>query len=104
LVWILLTGSMASTCTTICFFYVLARFPPFIQQVKEEGAEPSVIVRLITFYQLNVSLFASPTSAKTNVSPSKSVWCLDLYTPYPFSLLPPTALKLLTLLWVTCSH
>ncbi|KAF8339343.1 hypothetical protein F5887DRAFT_981073 [Amanita rubescens] len=53
LVWILLTGSMASTCTTICFFYVLARFPPFIQQVKEEGAEPSVIVRLITFYQLN---------------------------------------------------
>ncbi|KAF8736917.1 hypothetical protein AX14_013734 [Amanita brunnescens Koide BX004] len=51
--WILLTGSLASTCTTICFFYVLARFPHFIQQVKGEGAEPTVVVRLITFYQLN---------------------------------------------------
>ena len=63
LAWILLTGSLASTCTTICFFYVLARFPHFIQQVKGEGAEPTVVVRLITFYQLNVSLLASLTPA-----------------------------------------
>ena len=63
LAWILLTGSLASTCTTICFFYVLARFPHFIQQVKGEGAEPTVVVRLITFYQLNVSLFTSLTPA-----------------------------------------
>ncbi|KAF8627650.1 hypothetical protein AX15_004343 [Amanita polypyramis BW_CC] len=51
--WILLVGSSASTCTTICFFYVLARFPQFIQQVKAEGAQPTVVVRLATFYQLN---------------------------------------------------
>lgn len=53
LAWIFLVGSSASTCTTICFFYVLARFPHFIEQVKAEGAEPSVVVRLVTFYQLN---------------------------------------------------
>ncbi|KAF8633315.1 hypothetical protein AX17_004488 [Amanita inopinata Kibby_2008] len=51
--WIFLVGSSASTSTTLCFFYVLARFPSFIKHVKEEGAEPNVVVRLATFYQLN---------------------------------------------------
>jgi hypothetical protein len=55
LAWIFLVGSSASTCTTICFFYVLYRFPRFIEHVKAEGAEPTVVVRLATFYQLNVS-------------------------------------------------
>jgi len=55
LAWILLVGSSASSCTTICFFYVLARFPQFIDHVKAERADPSVVVRLATFYQLNVS-------------------------------------------------
>jgi len=41
----------------VCFLYVLARFPGFLQHVKEEGAKPDVVVRLTTFYHLNVSLF-----------------------------------------------
>lgn len=52
-VWIFLVGSSAGTSTTLCFLYVLARFPQFIEHVKAEGAEPNVVVRLATFYQLN---------------------------------------------------
>ncbi|TFK65558.1 hypothetical protein BDN72DRAFT_845367 [Pluteus cervinus] len=51
--WIFLAGTAAGTSTTICFLYVLARFPSFIRQVKAGGAEPDVVVRLATFYQLN---------------------------------------------------
>ncbi|KAF9463534.1 hypothetical protein BDZ94DRAFT_1297750 [Collybia nuda] len=53
LAWIFLVGSSAGTFTTILFLYVLARFPGFIRHVKSEGAEPDVVVRLATFYQLN---------------------------------------------------
>lgn len=49
-------GSAGSTSTTITFLYVLWRFPKFINHVKSEGAEPTVVVRLATFYQLNVSI------------------------------------------------
>ncbi|KAK7045629.1 hypothetical protein VNI00_007462 [Paramarasmius palmivorus] len=52
--WILFSGSSAGTLTTICFIYVLVRFPGFMRRVKAEGAEPDVVVRLATFYQLNV--------------------------------------------------
>uniref|UniRef100_A0A0W0EX15 Transmembrane protein n=1 Tax=Moniliophthora roreri TaxID=221103 RepID=A0A0W0EX15_MONRR len=52
--WILFSGSSAGTLTTICFIYVLVRFPGFMRRVKSEGAEPDVVVRLATFYQLNV--------------------------------------------------
>ena len=31
-------------------------FPIFIHHVKEEGADPDVVIRLTTFYNLNVSL------------------------------------------------
>lgn len=34
---------------------MLWRFPRFIRHVKAEGADPTVVVRLVTFYQLNVS-------------------------------------------------
>ncbi|KAJ7647885.1 hypothetical protein FB45DRAFT_1020096 [Roridomyces roridus] len=51
--WIFLGGSAAGTFTTICFLYVLARFPGFIRGVKAEGADPDVVVRLSTFYHLN---------------------------------------------------
>ncbi|PFH52194.1 hypothetical protein AMATHDRAFT_190166 [Amanita thiersii Skay4041] len=51
--YIFLVGSSASTTTTLCFFYVLLRFPSFIHHVKIEGAQPDVVVRLATFYQLN---------------------------------------------------
>ncbi|KAJ3495433.1 hypothetical protein NLJ89_g10622 [Agrocybe chaxingu] len=51
--WIFLAGSSAGTSTTVSFLYVLARFPGFIQHVKEGGAEPDVVVRLATFYSLN---------------------------------------------------
>ncbi|KAF7797148.1 hypothetical protein EIP86_008340 [Pleurotus ostreatoroseus] len=52
--WIFLVGSSGSTITTVCFLYVLWRFPRFIEHVKEQGADPSVVVRLATFYQLNL--------------------------------------------------
>ncbi|KAF4614593.1 hypothetical protein D9613_003309 [Agrocybe pediades] len=51
--WIFLAGASAGTCTTLIFLYVLARFPRFIQYVKDGGAEPDVVVRLATFYSLN---------------------------------------------------
>ncbi|KAF9453515.1 hypothetical protein P691DRAFT_658159 [Macrolepiota fuliginosa MF-IS2] len=51
--YIFLVGSSAGTTTTICFLYVLFHFPAFIKHVKAEGAEPDVVVRLTTFYQLN---------------------------------------------------
>ncbi|KAJ7099345.1 hypothetical protein B0H15DRAFT_543602 [Mycena belliarum] len=51
--WIFLAGASAGTFTTICFLYVLGKFPGFIRSVKAEGAEPDVVVRLSTFYQLN---------------------------------------------------
>jgi len=51
--WIFLAGSSAGTFTTVCFLYVLANFPGFIRSVKAEGAEPDVVVRLATFYNLN---------------------------------------------------
>ncbi|KAG6840044.1 hypothetical protein C0991_009417, partial [Blastosporella zonata] len=41
--YIFLVGSAAGTTTTICFLYVLARFPSFIAHVKAEGAEPDVV-------------------------------------------------------------
>ncbi|CAL1711663.1 unnamed protein product [Somion occarium] len=53
--YIFLVGSAGSTITTICFLYVLWRFPGFIRHVKAEGADPSVVVRLATFYQLNLA-------------------------------------------------
>ncbi|KAI0327911.1 hypothetical protein GY45DRAFT_1338468 [Cubamyces sp. BRFM 1775] len=51
--YIFLVGAAGSTSTTISFLYVLWRFPRFIRHVKSEGAEPTVVVRLATFYQLN---------------------------------------------------
>lgn len=59
--YIFLVGSCAGTATTLCFLYVLLRFPSFIRHVKAGGAEPDVVVRLATFYQLNVgpTLFRS---------------------------------------------
>ncbi|KAL0568756.1 hypothetical protein V5O48_013226 [Marasmius crinis-equi] len=52
--WILFSGSSAGTITTISFIYVLLRFPDFIRRVKKEGVEPDVVVRLATFYQMNI--------------------------------------------------
>ncbi|KAF8911566.1 hypothetical protein CPB84DRAFT_1671675 [Gymnopilus junonius] len=51
--WIFLAGASAGTFTTLCFLYVLFRFPRFIMYVKDGGAEPDVVVRLATFYSLN---------------------------------------------------
>ncbi|TFK44980.1 hypothetical protein BDQ12DRAFT_673903 [Crucibulum laeve] len=51
--YMFVAGASAGTSTTICFLYVLAKFPGFIRHVKAEGAEPDVVVRLTTFYQLN---------------------------------------------------
>ncbi|KAF9075491.1 hypothetical protein BDP27DRAFT_1315132 [Rhodocollybia butyracea] len=53
-VWIFIAGSAAGLATTLCFIYVLARFPGFIRRVKSEGAEPEVVMRLTIFYQLNI--------------------------------------------------
>ncbi|TFK50744.1 hypothetical protein OE88DRAFT_1645045 [Heliocybe sulcata] len=52
--WIFLAGSCASTATTVAFIYVLWMFPGFLLHVKSQGAEIDVVVRLATFYQLNL--------------------------------------------------
>ncbi|KAJ7496601.1 hypothetical protein FB451DRAFT_199000 [Mycena latifolia] len=64
--WIFLGGASAGTFTTICFLYVLANFPGFIRSVKAEGAEPDVVVRLATFYHLNVCFPLSLQKHKLN--------------------------------------
>jgi hypothetical protein len=53
--WIFLVGSAAGTFTTVCFLYVIFRFPKFLDYVKAGGADADVVVRLSTFYELNVS-------------------------------------------------
>ena len=44
------------------FLYVLWKFPKFLKHVKAEGADPTVVVRLTTFYQLNVCFILKYTS------------------------------------------
>ena len=56
LAYVFVVGSVAGTSTTLLFLYVLARFPWFIRHVKAEGAEPEVVHRLATFYELNVKI------------------------------------------------
>ncbi|KIP09054.1 hypothetical protein PHLGIDRAFT_29277 [Phlebiopsis gigantea 11061_1 CR5-6] len=53
--YIFLVGSSGSTGTTLLFLYVLWNFPKFLKHVKAEGADPTVVVRLTTFYQLNLA-------------------------------------------------
>ncbi|KIK96351.1 hypothetical protein PAXRUDRAFT_826069 [Paxillus rubicundulus Ve08.2h10] len=53
LAWTLLVGSSASTATTLSFLYVLSRFPAFIRRVKEDGATPNIVLRLVLFFHLN---------------------------------------------------
>jgi hypothetical protein len=56
--WIFLVGSLTSTATNILFISILVRFPVFLRHVKAEGADPVVVVRLATFYELNVGSFS----------------------------------------------
>lgn len=56
--YIFISGSCGSLSTTVAFLYVLWSFPRFIRHVKAEGADPTVVVRLATFYQLNVSFLS----------------------------------------------
>lgn len=51
-----LVGSTAGIATTVCFLYVIFRFPPFLEYVKAGGADADVVVRLTTFYEFNVSV------------------------------------------------
>jgi hypothetical protein len=55
--WIFLIGSLTSTATNILFISILVRFPVFLRHVIAEGADPIVVVRLATFYELNVGSF-----------------------------------------------
>ncbi|KAH9987396.1 hypothetical protein BJV77DRAFT_791888 [Russula vinacea] len=52
--WIFLVGALTSTATNVLFISVLVRFPTFLRHVKAEGADPVVVVRLATFYELNL--------------------------------------------------
>ncbi|KAH9174452.1 hypothetical protein EDB89DRAFT_2149509 [Lactarius sanguifluus] len=52
--WIFLVGTLSSSTTNVIFIYVLVRFPVFLRHVKAEGAAPEVVVRLATFYELNL--------------------------------------------------
>ncbi|KAF9237880.1 hypothetical protein BU15DRAFT_27691, partial [Melanogaster broomeanus] len=51
--WTFLVGSSASTATTLGFLFVLSQFPAFIRRVKEDGAAPNIVIRLVFFFQLN---------------------------------------------------
>ncbi|GJE98189.1 hypothetical protein PsYK624_144110 [Phanerochaete sordida] len=53
--YIFLVGGAGSTGTTLLFLYVLWAFPKFLKHVKAEGADPTVVVRLATFYSLNLA-------------------------------------------------
>jgi len=52
--WIFLVGTLSSSTTNVIFIFVLVRFPTFLRHVKAEGAAPDVVVRLATFYELNL--------------------------------------------------
>ncbi|KAF8262510.1 hypothetical protein EI94DRAFT_1780020 [Lactarius quietus] len=52
--WIFLVGTLSSSTTNVIFIYVLVRFPLFLRHVKAEGAAPDIVVRLATFYELNL--------------------------------------------------
>jgi hypothetical protein len=71
--YIFLVGASAGTLTTLTFLYVLARFPSFLLHVRSEGADPHVVVRLTTFYQLNVSLCLHPLSKPSSATRINSV-------------------------------
>jgi hypothetical protein len=71
--YIFLVGASAGTLTTLTFLYVLARFPSFLLHVRSEGADPHVVVRLTTFYQLNVSLCLHPLSKPSSATCINSV-------------------------------
>lgn len=43
--------------TNLLFISILVRFPVFLRRVIAEGADPVVVVRLATFYELNVGSF-----------------------------------------------
>ncbi|KAH6910415.1 hypothetical protein BKA70DRAFT_1273055 [Coprinopsis sp. MPI-PUGE-AT-0042] len=47
--WIFLVGSLAAFITTVCFLYVLFRFPAFLDYVKAAGADPDVVCIRVTF-------------------------------------------------------
>ncbi|EJD08376.1 uncharacterized protein FOMMEDRAFT_138221 [Fomitiporia mediterranea MF3/22] len=47
-------GSVGDLALTLGFIPILLRFPDFIQKVKAEGVDSSIIVRLRKFYELNV--------------------------------------------------
>ncbi|KAI0278787.1 hypothetical protein BGY98DRAFT_499790 [Russula aff. rugulosa BPL654] len=51
--WIFLVGSSTSTATNLLFISILVRFPVFLRHVIAEGADPVVVIRLATFYELN---------------------------------------------------
>lgn len=79
-------GSIAGTSTTISFLYILFRFPIFIQQVKQGGAAPDVVVRLATFYNLNVGvlLILGVISFMNNLEQSAFVSFSVSYSRSPF--------------------
>lgn len=54
LAWVFIVGSVASTFTTLCFLYILARFPAFLRRVKLGGADTTVLTTLASFYRLNI--------------------------------------------------
>lgn len=52
--WTIFVGSIGSLLITLWFLRVLWLFPAFLRRVKNEGAEPEVVVRLSTFHELNI--------------------------------------------------
>ncbi|KAH8110422.1 hypothetical protein DFH11DRAFT_1730338 [Phellopilus nigrolimitatus] len=49
-----LAGSVGDLVLTTAFIPILLSFPNFLRKVKAEGVDPSIVIRLRKFYELNV--------------------------------------------------
>jgi hypothetical protein len=88
--WIFLVGSLSSSVTNVLFLFVLIRFPSFFRHVKAEGADPDVVVRLSTFYELNVRFCSADLLCNRQLTPTDSLsgLCFDLLQLSHYSSLP----------------
>jgi hypothetical protein len=102
---------LTSTATNVLFISVLVRFPTFLRHVKAEGADPVVVVRLATFYELNVGSFLllirrlfSSLVIDADVYDSLSGLCFDLLQQFHCSSSLQMVFAVHTQSTTACSH
>ncbi|KAG5640874.1 hypothetical protein DXG03_006760 [Asterophora parasitica] len=78
LAYLFLVGASTGTATTLCFHYVLARFPWFIRHVKSEGAEPDVVITIPIEFASSIQAHSQLTYVY-----SASVSSSATSSPYP---------------------